>query len=41
MTTTAIPIPPPFDPISGHVYVLPIVQELPITPPPGCWDETW
>ena len=29
------------DPIAGHVYILPVVREVPIAPPAGCWDATW
>jgi hypothetical protein len=27
--------------IAGHVFTAPVVQEVPIRPPAGCWDATW
>jgi hypothetical protein len=40
-TRTATSVQRPTEPIAGHVYTFPVVQERPITPPPGCWDATW
>jgi hypothetical protein len=40
MTSTAQPQ-RRVDPIAGHVYTVPVVREIPIPAPSGCWDATW
>ena len=41
MTTVSKPAPPRIEAIAAHVYGTPVVHEIPITPPAGCWDDTW
>jgi len=41
MTTTAKPTNRRFDPIATHIYVVPVVHELPVVVSAGCWDATW
>ena len=41
MTTAAKPTQTRVAPIAAHVYTLPVVREVPLPLPPGCWDTTW
>jgi hypothetical protein len=41
MTIIPKPAAPLVDPIAAHVYIAPVVHEIPAVPPSGCWDNTW
>ena len=39
--TTAIAFARPIDPVAAHVYVVPVVRELPLPQPPAGTSKGW